>query len=417
MKKMKIKVSTLLISVYTLLLMLLAFTWWPADLHLVGGDDIKYEYIDPSSKVSTLLSHAKIMLSPTESYLTHELSGFPFYVILSLLNTIFPFLNTQQLVNSFVLGGGFLGVFWMTSTLPVVGKASGYVPLVVRFVAANVYVFSTFNIVTVWGHQLPVYIDIAFLPFIFGFLFRSFTKFAVADCVAVAILMALSPAPYGNIPWLVPIVLCGLPLLLALALDRPKDVFFTLATVFIAGAVLLFPTIAAMAEFSGYSSGMFAADQVKESVRMFVELNKNNNLIYPFALTPPQDFLLAQLSLYREMPGMFKGVIYSLAVTMAALFVSTTLVVWYRGSRDNRKIIVGVLLSWLLCVVLYAGGGNAVLLSFLVEAMKEIPFLMMLRNNYDKFGMAISLFSSMMIFYSLIYIYISYKEHPAPVSK
>lgn len=407
---MKIKASTLLISLYTLLLMLLAFTWWPANLHLVGGDDIKYEYIDPSSKVSSLLNQDEVMLSGSESYLIHEISGFPFYVILWLLHAILPFLNTQQLVNSLVLAGSFLGFFWMVSTIPVVGKARGYVPLVLRFVTANVYVFSTFNIVTVWDHQLPVYIDIAVLPFIVGFIIRSATKYSLADSVAAALLMALSPAPYASVPWLVPVAMCGLPLLVALVLERPKDIFYTLATVFIAGAALLFPAIITMTEFSGYSSGMFASDQLKESIRVFTELNKNNNLIYPLALTPPQDFLLAKLSLYREMPGMFKGVIYTLATTMFALAVTSVLVIWRRENRGNRRVFVGVLLSWGLGVILYAGGGNGVLLSFLVEAMEKFPFLMMLRNNFDKFGMAISLFSSLMIFYSLVYIYCSFNR-------
>lgn len=412
---MKIKISTLLISLYTLLLMLLAFTWWPANLHLVGGDDIKYEYIDPSSKISSLLNGDKVMLSPSESYLTHEISGFPFYVILSSLHTIFPFLNTQQLIDSLVLAGGFLGFFWMTSVIPVVGQARGYVPLVVRFVAANVYVFSTFNIVTVWDHQLPVYIDIAVLPFVLGFVIRSATNYSLADCVVVALLIALSPAPYGSIPWLVPVVLCGMPLLIAFAFEQPKDLCYTFATILLVCVILLFPAFITMAEFRGYSSGMFASDQVKESIRGFIELNKNNSLIYPLALTPPQDFLLVKLSLYREMPGMFKGVIYSLAVTMVALFVTAVLIVWRPGNRGNRRIIIGVLLSWLLCVILYAGGGNGAFLSFLVEAMKEFPFLTMLRNNYDKFGMAISLFSSLMIFYALIYIYGSFNTRGSAI--
>lgn len=354
------------------------------------------------------------MLAGSESGLIHEMSAIPFYMVIAVLHTILPFLNTQHLVHSFVLAGGFLGCFWMLSMVPVAGRTQGYVPLFVRFVAANVYAFSTFNIVTLWDHQLPSYVYIATLPFIVGFIMRSVQKYTVVDSVAAALLLAFSPTPYGSVPWLIPVVICGLPLVIVHALERPKDLFYTLATFLIASAVLLFPTIIAMIEFRGYSAGMFASDQVKESVRVFAELNRNNDLIYPLALTPPQDFLLSKLSLYREMPGLFNGVMNTLAATMGALFVSAVLVIWRRENRGNRRIIVGVLLSWGISVIFYAGGGNGLLHAFLVAGMEQFSFLTMLRNNYDKFNLAISLFSSLMVFYSLVYIYHSFNGRVTP---
>lgn len=387
---------------------MLPFTWWPDNLYLLGGDDTKFEYIAPYLKLAPLFYGDAVMLAGSESGLIHEISSIPSYIVIAVLHTVLPFLNTQHLVHALVLAGGFLGCFWMLSMVPVVGRTQGYVPLFVRFVAANVYAFSTFNIVTMWDHQLPSYMYIATLPFIVGFIMRSVQKYTVVDSVAAALLLAFSPTPYGSVPWLIPVVICGLPLVIALALERPKDLFYTLATFLIASVVLLFPTIIAMVEFRGYSAGMFASDQVKESVRVFTELNKNNDLIYPLALTPPQDFLLSKLSLYREMPGLFRGVINTLAATMGALFVAAVLVVRRRENRGNRRIIVGVLLSWGISVIFYAGGGNGVLHAILVAGMEEFSFMIMLRNNYDKFNIAISLFSSLMVFYSLMYIYCNF---------
>lgn len=408
---MKIKTSTLLISFYTILLMLLPFTWWPSNLHLLGGDDIKYEYIDPYLKLASLFNNDAVMLTGGEGGLLHEISSFPFYIILTALHTILPFLDTQHFVHSFVLAGGFLGYFWMLTMIPVVGRVRGDIPLLVRFVAANVYAFSTFNIVTVWDHQLPAYVYIATLPFILGFILRSAQKYTVVDSMAAALLLAFSPTPYGSIPWLAPVVICGLPLIVALAFERPKDIIYTLATFLIASMLLMFPTIIAMVEFSGYSTGLFSSDVLRDSIRGFIELNRSNTLIYPISLVPPQEWLLNKFSLYRELPWLFRGGVYILAAIMFTLIAVAVLVAVRRENRGHRGVFVGVLLSWLLSVIFYAGGGGKALLSLLVAGMEKFPFLIMFRNNYDKFGMAISVFSSLIIFYLLMYIYINFNEH------
>lgn len=45
------------------------------------------------------------------------------------------------------------------------------------------------------------------------------------------------------------------------------------------------------------------------------------------------------------------------------------------------------------------------LFNLIVASMEAFPFLTMFRNNYDKFSMAIALFSSFMVFHSLMLIY------------
>jgi hypothetical protein len=398
------KVDMLLIWFYAALLALLPFTWWPANQHLVGGDDIKYEYISPAMKIVSLLDGNQVSLSVSESSVIQEVSGFPFYLILTSFRTAMPFLNTQQLVSALVLSGSFLAFYWLTSTIPLIGRAQGRVPVIMRFVSANVYALSTFNIVTMWSHQLPEYVYMATLPLIVGFFMRSATRYSVADSIAAALALALSPIPYGAAPWLIPVAICGLPLVIALAFDHPRDTLSTFLTFSLATMVLLFPVWIAMYEFSGYTQGLFDAAAVKEGGRIFMTLNQNNSLFNPIALTP-NEWLLGNLHLYREYPRLFKVAINSLIPIVFALVVTSTLTVGLRDYREHRKIFAGVLLSWGLSVVLYAGGGVKILFTYLAAGIEAFPFLIMFRNNYDKFAMAISLFSSIMLYYSLALIY------------
>lgn len=393
-----------LVWLYTALLALLPFFWWPAGQHLVGGDDSKYEYLAPVTKLSSLFSGDVAGLAVSEGAVIQEVSEYSFYLMLAALREALPFLNTQQLVNGLVFAGSFLAFFWMTSAVPGVGQAQGRIQSVARFVAANVYALSMFNMITMWSHQLPVFVYLATLPLILGLLIRSARKFTVTDSLAASLVLALSPFPYASAPWLLPVAICGLPIGLALALDRPKDTLLTLATFSMATLALLFPVWIAMTEFRAYSQGMFDTDSAKESVRIFKELNRNNSLIYPLGLTP-HEWLLGIIPLYRDSPRFFENTVYIHASIMIGLAIASIVAIVRSVNREYRRVCAGVLLSWGLSVVLYTGGGTEILFNLLIASMEAFPFLTMFRNNYDKFSMAIALFSGLMVFYSLMLVY------------
>jgi hypothetical protein len=396
--------SNKLVLLYTVLLALLPFLWWPAGQHLVGGDDSKYEYIAPVSKLALLFSGDIGGLAVSEGAVIHEVSAYSFYLILAALREVLPFLNTQQLVNGLVFAGSFLAFFWMTSVLPAVGLAPGRILMLARFVAANVYSLSMFTMITMWSHQLPVFVYLATLPLTLGFFVRSTRQFTLTDSLAASLVLSLSPFPYASTPWLLPVVICGLPLGLALALERPKDTLLTIVTFFSATLVLLFPVWIAMTEFRAYSEGMFSTDSVLESLRVFKELNFNNSLFYPLGLSPHR-WLLGNIPIYRSSPSLFESVVYLHAAIMIFFVIIFIVAIMRPITQVYRKVYVGVLLSWGLSLVLYTGGGTEIFFNLIVASMEAFPFLTMFRNNYDKFSMAIAFFSGLMVFYSLLLAY------------
>lgn len=389
-------------ALYAALLGLLPFFWWPASVYLVGGDDSKYEYLSPVTKLSMLFSGDLPRLAVSEGVVIQEFSGYPFYLVLAALNNIFPFLNTQQVLNGIILGGSFAAFFWFMSVLPSPGQGQSREHLVARFVASNVYALSMFTMITIWSHQLPVFVYLATAPLILGFLIRSTMQFKISHSLAASLIFALSPFPYASVPWLLPLVICGLPLCLAFAYRYPKDTFLTFVTFISSSVVMQFPTLVAMSEFGVYSHGMFNANAVSESIRIFKELNAKNSLIYPLGLSPNERFL-NQISLYRTFPIQFKVSIYIYAVIMVGLVASATFVIMKSMNKMLRSVYFSIVVSWGISVICYTGGGAEKFSTIISSCMDSFPYLTMFRNNHDKFSIAISFFSGLIVFYSLLF--------------
>ena len=369
-------------------------------MHLVGGDDSKYEYLAPEDKISALLSGNIVSIAVSESALIHEVSAFPFYCIIFLLKKLFPYLNVQQLVNGLVFSGSFLAFFWMTSILPGISRREYTEFFIIRFIASNAYAMSLFTAITLWSHQLPVFVYLATIPLIFGLLVTSMAQFSLVKCLAAGLVLSLSPSPYASIPWVIPVLICALPFVYVLIYTKPIDALITITVFLLTILLLLFPTMIAMSEYRIYSSGMFDPEATRESIRIFTEVNKNNSLIYPLGLSP-NAWLLESLPIYQNSKKIFNFAVYLQSAITIGLALISILATARTKNKIKRNIFAGIILSWILSLILYTGGGVNILFNLLVAGLEGFPFLTMFRNNYDKFAIAIAFFSSIMIFYSL----------------
>lgn len=384
--------------------------WWPQDLYLLGGDDIKYEYVYPNLKVDLILGSFFTHLVPNESVLVHEISGFLFYLVLTVIKFIFPFINLQTLVNTMVLAGSFVSFFWLTGILSH-RNPSSRTHFAIRFLAANIYALSSFQIATLWITQLPVYVYIFTIPLIFGLLVKSAASFSWWHTVLAALIFAISPSPYGCIPWTLPIALCSLPIVISLFF---RNFFGTLTTLTLFGLtslVLALPALIAMGTFAAYSPGTFATSQVADSVRLFIEVNSQNSIITNLALLPT-DLVARGLPVLREYPKTSDFLLVVVAsittvIILMAIFLRIRSVLkpssvgLEKTTNQPKMIFCGILLAWAMCVFFYTGGGSIDSVEMIGAWMKNISWLIMFRNNYDKFSIAISLFSALIIYQSL----------------
>ena len=389
------------LSVYPLILLILPFSWWNNNLYMLGGDDIKIEYLNPSLYINAIINSNIINNAESESILIQDISNVPYFIFLFTLAKILPFLNLQLLVYGGVLSVSFFGFYWMSKKMPGINNQGTVIDVLIRFTVANMYAFSSFAIFSLWDHQLHPFIYVATLPIIFGMFLRSALKFSLAKCLVVAILITISPSFYSNLPWLIPILMSGLPFFLCILLNSPKSFFATSIVITVISIALVFTIPLTIFSFKSYSSGMFLSDVVAGSVRAFLEVNSDNSSMNFFALIPPHQFIFSRLWIFREMPTIFFIILYLTVIFVSLLFISLVGTLFIKNKLIKNNILLGVLLSYLLSFILYAGGSKYIL-EILANGMSEFPIFIMFRNNYDKFSLAVSLYSCIFLLYGLI---------------
>lgn len=390
---------------YAAILVFIGFTWRSQDLFLVGGDDIKLEFFDPHSKFSSFILWSKYSLTGSESYVIHELSSLPFYGILYLIHSMIPFINLQNLINGFVFGGSFLGFYWMLAKFDHELIRGDAFQEFIRFTASNIYAISTFSIVTLWSNTLPVYLDIAIMPIILGLLFSSFHRFSLLNSVSAALVLTFSPAPYGSMPWLLPILICFLPIFFSYCLTNLRNAFLTTGSFFLSTCLLMFPAIILIFQLGGYSNEMVTSTSLSDGIRVYRELNRDNSLLMALGGTPPQSWSLSHLHIYKVAPKTIY--IFSYIASFGLIFIAI-LNLWlaFRAHITRARALktISVVISWLTASILYTGGGQYCV-SLMIWLMKIFPILVMFRNNYDKYSIAISIFFSLFMYFGTLNIY------------
>ena len=395
----KSKFNIFLIT-YTALLLILPFGWWDNNLNMLGGDDTKIIYFNPSLYLNSIINSNVINFSQAESILIQETSNAPFYAFLFVINKTLPFLNLQLLIFGMVLSFSFIGFYWMSSNMPGIKNENSKSEEIIRFTAANMYTLSTFAIYTLWDHQLYPLIYMASCPIIFGIFLRSSIKFSINKCLAASILIAFIPL-YSNLPWLIPILICGIPFFFFMALNSPRNFLYTCVTIVVTSGILVFTIPLIAFTFQSYSSGMFLPDVIAGSVRAFLEVNSNNIAINFFAFIPPQQFQISRLWLFQEYPIAYL-IIQNATSCIVILLCILMGIVFFMNKKSliKNNILMGILLSYLLSFILYTGG-NKYIMEILARGMKDFSIFIMFRNNYDKFSLAVTIYSSILIIYAL----------------
>ena len=383
------------------------FFWWNSGFYLLGGDDLKYEYIDPAVKLNSFYQHNFFGNIRSAAGLISEISGFPFYFILYCLKNIFPFINAQQLLYAIILGVGLIGFYRFTGVFGLEAniKTTCLSDFYFRIIAANIYIFSPFLIVTMWSAQLPYLVQTATLPLVLSLLMESTRLFSWKKILLASILMTLSPSLYGSIPWVFPIIICAFPIVIITTINHFKSSIQTLGLFFLIIALLNYPTIIAFLSMGGYSNHQFSSSALQESIRVFSAVNNDVNFLTVLGLIPSQNFLLNQLSVYEKMPILFFTLSAVVASTVLLLSTVTLALVFGGKNSKNRLFLISLGVSALLSLLLVSGGGSQIGTNLLGKLMNSFPIFIMFRNSFDKFSIAAALFSSLWLYLTFTIIY------------
>lgn len=409
--------KNIILWAYLLCVLCIPFFWWDSGFYLLGGDDLKYEYLDPAIKLNLFYQQNLFGNIRSVSSLLTDISGFPFYCILYCLKNAFPFINTQQLIYAFVLGGAFMGFYRFAGVLAFEAniQIGGLSNFYFRLIAANMYIFSPFLIVSMWSGQLPYIVHMATLPLILSLLTESTRLFSWIKILLASVLLTFSPSLYGSIPWVFPIIICASPIIFIVIIKRQKSSLQTLGLFFLVVGLLNFPTILASVSMDGYLNSQFSSSALQESIKVFSAVNKDINFLTVLGLIPSQNFLLNQLTVYEQMPIFF--LILSAAVSFSVILLSagTLLLASFGKNFKNRALIISLAVSALLSLLLFSGGGGAIGSDLLGKLMNSFPIFIMFRNTFDKFSIAVALFTSLWLYFTFTIIYQSLENRSKSV--
>ena len=391
---------------YVALLAAIPFSWWNSSFYLIGGDDLKYEFVDPLTKIESIISDPAFSLIRSISGLLTEVSSFPFYCALYFFKKIFPFINTQQLIYSLIFSVGFTSFYWLLGICHrlIGAKIIPGSDFYLRFIVANLYIFSPFLIVTMWSGQLPCVMLIASLPLVMALIIESILDFSWPKILLASVLTTIFPSPYGSIPWVLPTLICALPIISFFILKYCKQSFLNFGLFFFITFVLNFPTWIVSFGISAYSADQFSSTALQDSMLVFSTVNKGISFFTTIGLIPSQSFLLKLLSPFNNRPSLFIFLSSFATITILALFIATLLLSILKKTLVSWPLIISFFCSALLSYLLVSGGGGDIGTNILIRLMNYLPFLSMFRNSFDKFSIAAAFFPPIWIYFSFILI-------------
>jgi len=374
----------LLIFIFLALVPLL---FWDATYNL-GGDDSKLYYLFPSEILENYDLNLYSRNAPGSlgsytslAYLT------PFFLILSTLKKILPLMNTQNLVFGLNLSIGYLYFIFLYRELTERKNRVGQ-----EAIGGLFYVFSNFTAYTLWKHQLfPLYLISSF-PLALYLFTKAIKTNRIVYTVLTTLVVSLFSIVVMSLPWLLAVIICIFPVLLFL-ISKYKSKFFKHFVIFAILFLLLnsywlfhylFSVTSSMGGGSDLISTNITPEKTKEAASIMTDAVRGNSLLYP---------LFNQFNTSVQSPNIFLPIL-----TIFPLIVFTS----FLFSKTIRYSTVAIFFFWIFSlyffvVKIFGDSG----LSFFLWLNTHIKGFNMFRFMYDKFGYALALSSSLLLFSAL----------------
>ena len=311
----------------------------------------------------------------------------PFLFLLNIFKKVIPFLNTQYLFYGLNLSVGYLAFIFMFREL-----SKKMLKIELEMISGLFYVFSNFTIFTLWNHQLnPMYLVSVFPLGIYLFVKALKTNQSIYSII-LALLLSLFSILFMAVPWTLGAIIGLLPVVVYL-IGKYGIVFLKQFIIFISLFCLLnlywiFPFAYSIITGSGTSSdfvGSAINSNATENAGNIIKIvSGGNNLLFPLF---NQFHTLVQP----------KSLIFSLMVIFPLIIISKLIF-----AKPNNYLHYFFLVSWaislyLFTVIIFGESG----LTFFLWLNQHIPGFNMFRFMYDKFGYALAITSSMLLFSSI----------------
>lgn len=364
-------------------LFLIPNLFW-GNLYIVGGDDARLYYLYPLEYLKNFSFNVMSgnTLGGNLGYTPVSYSA-PLIVVFLFLKTILPFVNTQLVSYgiSFSLGFLFFYLFlqeWNTRKTPFYFWSS--------VVASLSYLLSLYLLRTFFQSQfISLFLRMAMPGSLYLFV-SGLNRKSVSRVIASSLFYSLFGASVYGFPWLLPVLLTLIPLLIYFAVRHGKF-FWKMALVFVGVFVLcnvywiihyIIPVLYNSGE-ANYTASLTASSFIQRNndlIETITYLNSPVHQIAHYLRISWQD--RGNITLVQTL-----GVIYLSVITGAGILLG-------RVKKDIRVLYLvassGLLLSMLFETPNF-GSWSVRLFQFLNT---HIPFFVIFRNMYDKFALAMA---------------------------
>ena len=371
--------------------------------YILGGDDSRLFFLYPqeffvnfSSKIVSDLSISNIgIFIPPGSTAS-------FTITMLLLKTILGPLNIQSILYMANMIGGFVAFFWLSGWLyPVKGK---YAKLI-KIIASYMYIFSIFNIYTLYNSKLLAIFLVSLFPLTLYLILRAIVEKRVYLITLSSLIFSVFCIPTLAAPWYLSAMLSIMPLVVyVLKNHKLSAVKYVLILVF-SFIILNFhwliylPDTGYVQSDANIHKGSFISQDFREqNERGIRTVSEINSVLYPI------------LNLYHEnIQRDFNWSYYSIFASWYTRILPFNLIFFASiisaGFLIKSKKYVGLFVSFsfsfLLAVYFYTVNITRWGIDVFSWMNNYIPGFVMFRNMYDKFAFYVAFTFAILLYISM----------------
>ena len=396
----------IVLPILTLILFLIPILFWFNNSYYVGGDDTLLYYIYPREMINSYLFNIATdnVLSGIGSY-SVQFYQLPFFLLITIVKFLFPFLNTQTLMYGLNLSMGFL-FFYLFLGLFIKNKSS--YDFFIKILGGLLYIFSIFSYYTLWQSLFTPYLVSGF-PILLYLFFNGIKKKNITLIILCSLILSLMSILFLLTPWLLLAILSILPMLIILFLEN-KKYFISYSIIFI-GLTILLNTYWLYSFFFSFLNGLSSNNNAISSITSssfinsakdtIIAVTRENNLIYPlFNLFHKQIQVNGNWQNYPIFQNWHEKFIYvnflfAIIILFAGLMLKKT-------KKEFKKLYLSSTLGWLIILYMFTVNiGSSFGLNFFVWLIENIPGFTMFRNVYGKIAPAYPFIYALMVVVSL----------------
>ncbi|MFC1649098.1 hypothetical protein ACFL2C_00085 [Patescibacteria group bacterium] len=373
--------------------------------YILGGDDSRLFYLYPYKYLVNFSSNivSDVSISNVGHIAPPGIIA-SFTVVMIILDYVTGSLNLQSIVYSLNIIVGFLAFYVLAGWLmPTKGKYNKFTKLI----SSYVYVFSIFNIYTLYNSKLLAIFLVSIFPLTLYLILRGISEKRVSLILLSAILLSVFSAPMVAAPWYFAVLITAIPLLLYYLFNH-KTTTIKYLLVLIASFLLLnvywlvyVPTFRS-AEGSNIDIHIDAItsqsfrEQNAEGIRI---VSKSSSVYYPLLNLYPED-------IQRDFNWSYYPIFmdwYKYMLPLNIVFIATILLAGVLIKRKSKytKLYIATSLSFTLSLYFFIVNITDWGIDIFVWLNNTIPGFVMFRNMYGKFAFAVAFTFALLLFVSL----------------